>query len=439
MASHLRERLTPTPASLRLETLLRLRWLSAIGQLAAILIAHFVLDVDIPTLWCLLLVGASVLLNVVLQSGPSTIRRLGEREATALLAVEIVQLAGLLALTGGLTNPFSVLLISPVAISAFALPPRATIWLTLLVLGCATVIGIWHLPIEWSPGQTAPGGRMWLFAVWSALLIAMGFIGIYAFQVAEEARQLSDALNATELVLAREKHLNALDGLAAAAAHELGTPLATIAVVSRELERAMAPDDPHAEDVRLLRTQAQRCRDILGRLTQLTSGDAPFDVQSLQELLEEVAAPHRDFGVTIAIAAGGDGAMPQVRRNPILHYGIGNLIENAVDFAASTVSIDARWDAQEVTVTISDDGPGIAAEILARLGQPFVTSRRQAASGEEVEADDTGLGLGVFIAKTLLERASARLSLGNHPPPAHGARIVVRWPRKALEVDGAPS
>ena len=192
-------------------------------------------------------------------------------------------------------------------------------------------------------------------------------------------RQLADALAATELVLAREQHLSQLDGLAAAAAHELGTPLATITVIARELQLALKPDSEHADDVRLLNEQAQRCRGILGKLTELSSGD-PFDRMKLSTLIEEVVAPHRNFGVAINVAlAAGDVAEPVGGRNPAILYGLGNLLENAVDFARERVEVAASWSGEDVAVTIIDDGPGFAPEIMDRIGEPYVTSRRRRA------------------------------------------------------------
>jgi two-component system sensor histidine kinase RegB len=256
------------------------------------------------------------------------------------------------------------------------------------------------------------------------------FIGAYAWQVAEEGRLMADALTATELVLAREQHLSQLDGLAAAAAHELGTPLSTIAVVAKELEHALGPDSPHADDVKLLREQAQRCRDILGKLSALPAEGTPFERARLSVLIEEVAGPHRHFGIAIDVVLPPDRAgEPVVQRSPAILYGLGNLVENAVDFARARVEIAVRWSEQDAAVTISDDGPGFPPEILRRIGEPYVTSRRR--SGDAGE--ESGLGLGFFIAKTLLERSGATVAFLNRPAPERGAVVRVRWPRPDLE------
>jgi two-component system, sensor histidine kinase RegB len=273
--------------------------------------------------------------------------------------------------------------------------------------------------------------------VWLSILLAIGFTGAYAWQITEESRQLSDALAATELVLAHEQHLSQLDGLAAAAAHELGTPMSTISVIARELERAFPADSPHADDVRLLREQAARCREILGKLTELSSSAEPFPQAKLSALIEEVVAPHRHFGIQIDVTARTFGPNePDSLRNPAIIYGLGNLIENAVDFAHQRVGVETRWDDHIVSVTISDDGPGFAPEVIGRLGEPYVTTRGRKARGER---DAIGLGLGLFIAKTLLERSGATLTFANKPAPHHGTIVTVRWPRADFQSKPNPA
>jgi two-component system sensor histidine kinase RegB len=244
---------------------------------------------------------------------------------------------------------------------------------------------------------------------------------------------MANALAATELVLAREQHLSQLDGLAAAAAHELGTPLATITVVATELARAIEKDSPLAEDITLLREQAQRCRQILGKLTELSADDKPFDRMPLSALLEEVVAPHRHFGVAINVAVTShEAAEPIGGRNPAILYGLGTLVENAVDFARATVQVAADWTSNDVLVTITDDGPGFAPEIMDRIGDPYVTSRRRRRMNIDNEGGG-GLGLGFFIAKTLLERAGATLEFENRAAPDRGAIVRVHWGRSEFE------
>ena len=418
--------------NVRLDTLVRLRWLAIIGQTTAVLVVYYGLDFELPIYACLAAIILAAWLNVALRLRFHMTQRLEPDRAAWLLAFDVAELAVLLFLTGGLQNPFAFMFLGPVLLSATALPPRFTLLLGGFAVVCATILVFVHYPLPWDSDDPLQLPPIYMIGVWLCILLAIGFIGAYAWQITEESRQLSDALAATELVLAREQHLSQLDGLAAAAAHELGTPLSTISVIAKELERAIAPNAPHGDDVRLLREQARRCRDILAKLTELSAGGEPFDRMPLTALIEEVVAPHRNFGVTIDVSVPGDrSAEPVGARNPAILYGLGNLLENAVDFARDRVLVNAQWSEDSVGVTISDDGPGFAPEILARIGEPYVTSRRhhQGDTGEE----PAGLGLGFFIAKTLLERSGASLSFQNRPQPERGAIIRLGWSRSDFE------
>lgn len=416
--------------NVRLDTLVRLRWLAIIGQSTAVLVVYFGLDFELPIWACLAVIGLSAWLNVALRLRFHMTQRLEPERAAWLLAFDTAELAVLLFLTGGLQNPFAFLFLGPVLLSATALPPRFTVMLGAFAVFCATVLVFFHYPLPWDVEDRLELPPIYMAGVWLSILLAMGFIGVYAWQITEESRQLADALASTELVLAREQHLSQLDGLAAAAAHELGTPLSTISVIAKELENAIAADAPHGDDVRLLREQATRCRDILAKLTELSSGGEPFDRMSLSSLLEEVVAPHRNFGVGIDVSVPPEpAAEPVGARNPAVVYGLGNLLENAVDFARAHVVVGATWDDDNIEVSISDDGPGFAPEIMDRVGEPYVTSRR----GRLTSDVPKGLGLGFFIAKTLLERSGATLTFENRRQPAHGAVVKVRWNRAEFE------
>jgi two-component system, sensor histidine kinase RegB len=415
----------------RLDTILRLRWLAALGQLAAIFIVAQGLEFDLPIVPCLGIIGLSALLNLVLQIAFNPMQRLEPAYAATLLALNIAELAALLFFTGGLQNPFSFLFLAPVLISATALPTRLTLALGIFAVACATALGFFHLPLPWDGDDPLELPPIYLFGVWLSILLAIGVTSLYAFQVTEEARKLSDALAATELVLTREQHLTQLDGLAAAAAHELGTPLSTIFLISRELEKN-TPENPElADDLRTLREQAQRCRDILAKITQLSSTGAPFDRMPLSTLIEELVAPHRDFGIAIKVRIAVAGASEPVgMRNPAILYGVGNILENAVDFARETVEVNAWWNADTVEIVISDDGPGIAPDMLKRIGEPYLSRRR---SADEPSSEHSGLGLGIFIARTLLERTGAKVLFSNRTFPDHGAVAQIAWPRDRFE------
>src|SRR5882672_7561109 len=421
----------------RLDTILRLRWLAVLGQLAAIFVVVQGMNFDLPIIPCVTIVSLSALLNLVLQIAFNPMQRLEPAYAAALLALNIVELAALLFFTGGLQNPFSFLFLAPVLISATVLPIRMTVGLGLLAVACASALVFFHLPLPWDSEDPLVLPPIYLFGVWLSIVLAIGVTSLYAFQVTEEARKLSDALAATELVLTREQHLTQLDGLAAAAAHELGTPLSTIFLISRELEKTVQDtlqgNAALAGDLKTLREQAQRCRDILAKITQLSSTGAPFDHMPLSTLIEESVAPHRDFGIAIkvriAVAATRE---PVGARNPAILYGFGNILENAVDFARTTVEVNSKDTATTVEIVISDDGPGIAPDMLKRIGEPYLSRRRGI---DEAQNEHDGLGLGVFIARTLLERTGAKVSFTNRTFPDHGAVVQIAWPRNRFEAN----
>ena len=420
----------PQRRNVRLDTLVRLRWLAIIGQTVAVLVVYYGLDFDLPIWPCLAVITLSAGLNVALRVRFSLTQRLEPDCAAWLLAFDIAELAVLLFLTGGLQNPFACLFLAPVLLSATSLPPRFTMMLGGFAVLCATILVFANYPLPWDREDSLDLPWIYLLGVWFSILLANGFIGVYAWQLIEESRQLAEALTVTEMVLARERHLSQLDGFAAAAAHELSTPLSTISVIAKELEHAIKPNSPHYDDVRLLREQSQRCRDILAKIGELSS-DEPFDRVPLSALIETVVAPHRNFGISINVAMAHEPAAPVGARNPAILYGLGNLLENAVDFAHARVEVTADWTIEDIAVTISDDGPGFAPEIMDRIGEPYVRSskrRRMPAGGET-----TGLGLGFFIAKTLLERSGARLDFANRVFPDRGAVVTIRWERSDFE------
>jgi len=422
---------------LRLQTLTRLRWVAVAGQLVTVLSVHFALGFQLPLLACLAVIGMSALLNLVMQTRFPASKRLHSSHAILTLGYDLIQLTVLLYFTGGLQNPFSLLMVVPAAISASTQPSRMTVGLCALSVLCATLLTFFYMPLPWLEGTTLTLPMPYMVGVWTSLVSCIIFMAVYAWRTTQENRQMLDALAATELRLAREQKLSALDGLAAAAAHELGTPLSTISLVAKELEREIPEDSPLREDIVLLRSQAARCRDILGTLTQRSGeSDAMFSKMTLGHLIEEVVQPFRVFGIALDVVLKpgteiAPRAQPVLPRNPGVIYGLTNLVENAVDFASSRVDVTAFWDAEIIRLSIADDGPGFASNVLGRLGDPFVTTRAQVDAGDNEEAE--GMGLGIFIAKTLLERSSATVTMQNRAAPGSGACVEVSWKRADFE------
>ena len=422
---------------MRLQTLVVLRWLAVAGQTLGVLFVSWGLGFPLPLLECLVLIGLSAAVNIGLVLRYGTSIRLSSRVAALQLVFDLCQLGGLLALTGGLENPFSLLLLAPVSVSATTLPSRQTMVIALVAAVIASILAIVHLPLPWYPSQSLGFSRIYVIGIWVSIICGVVFVSAYTNRVAHDARQIADALAATELALSRREQLSALDGLAAAAAHELGTPLSTIALAAKEMRAEVEEGSQLAEDVELIIAQSARCRAILAKLRNLGSEPADLFAEApLTDILDEVAKPHEGRGkVILFYSEKAAGPAPIFPRSVGLLYGLGNLIENATDFARQTVRVESGWDSAAITVSITDDGPGFAPELIARLGEPYLTSRPRDPGGSDAHQPG-GLGLGIFIAKTLLERTGARLTFDNAEVSGH-ARVSITWPRSGT--DRSPS
>ncbi len=430
--SPLSARLVQSRGGLRLLTLIRLRWLAIFGQMSAIMVVYFGLGWPLPFSFCAAAIALSAWLNIFLGLRHRANVRLSDQHASWVLAYDILQLAVLLYLTGGLQNPFAFLFLVPVTVSASSLPLERTLLLGGMALFSSTVLAFYHLPLPWNPADALYLPRLYMVGVWAAVLCGTVFAAMFAWRISEETRQMSAALAATELVLAREQQLSALDGLAAAAAHELGTPLATIQLVAKELKRELPDEASYQEDLELLGSQAARCREILAQLAnRADAGDEMHSSFSVSVMLEQIAEPLRGSGVSIDVKLleAEDGSPePVLPRNPGILFGLSNLLENAVDFAEDKVEIEAGWSDDRLRLVIRDDGPGISQDVIDRLGEPYVTTRPGYAGDiEDLRDDHQGMGLGFFISNTLLERSGATVTLAQRPPPERGALAIVTW------------
>jgi two-component system sensor histidine kinase RegB len=458
----------------RLRTLVTLRWMAIAGQVAALLVASYGMGFQLPLAICALLISASASLNIVaLLIFPSE-KRLTERGTLMSLFFDLAQLVTLLSVTGGLNNPFAVLVIAPVTISATALRLQSTLWLGIAGMASVTVMSSFYLPLLQADGSVFEAPELYRTGVSAALAIAIAFLSVYARRVTVEGYAMSQALTATQIALAREQRLAAIGGMAAAAAHELGTPLGTIKLVAGEVARDLKdlPGVPPelAEDIALIRREAERCGAILTDLSQGGRDDSHVRVAPVSSIVEEAAGPHLQRGKRLVIRidgepvteAGGEAAeaQPMVARSPELIHGLRNLIQNAVDFAEATVWVDIEIGVAELRIAVGDDGPGFRPDLLPRLGEPYISTRPRGGrrdGGNEMQrgrrdAGYEGMGLGLFIARTLLQHTGAQVSFANgsdalrrrasqrdseiavspelaHPP---GAIIELIWPIAAL-------
>lgn len=422
----------------RLRTLVILRWIAILGQTVAIVVALRQFDLDLDLGLCFLAVGAAIVANLVAVFVYPENKRLTEAEVASMLLFDISQLVFLLFLTGGLNNPFALLILAPVTISATALSARTTALLGSLSIVGVTILANWHVPLNTTSGAVMAMAEDFVTGFWVAIVIGVVFLAAYAQRVTSEIHAMSQALAATQMALEREQKLTDLGGVVAATAHELGTPLATIKLVSSELADDLAGHPDALEDVRLIAEQADRCRDILRSMGRAGKDDLHLRHAPVAAVLREAAEPHGDRGKVILYDIGGDGPQPVIRRRPEIIHGLRNLIQNAVDFAQSTVWVDISWTETRLTVRIVDDGQGFSTEVMSRIGDPFVRRRRRDPRRQD---GYDGMGLGLFIAKTLLERSGAELTFANarepfeaRPAPGQkaGALVEARWPRGRL-------
>jgi two-component system, sensor histidine kinase RegB len=404
----------------RLRTLIVLRWMAIAGQITAILVASQLYSLDLPLGMTALAVGLSVVANLLLMTLFPENRRLSEAEAFLTLLFDLAQLALLIFLTGGLTNPFAILVLAPVTISASVLRLRSTVVLATLAILIVTLALFWHLPLRFADGRELVIPPLFIFGFWLSIVIGILFLGLYSRRVATEMRSMSEALLATQMALAREQKLTDLAGVVAAAAHELGTPLATIKLVSAELIEELSGQTDLQDDARLIRDQADRCRDILRDMGRAGKDDRHLRQAPLSAVLREAAEPHLSRGKQVEFSFGpiqdGTEDQPSIQRRPEIIHGLRNLVQNAVDFAQSRVWVEGEWSARQIVVRITDDGDGFPASVIGRIGDPFVRARRVEPDVERRPGYE-GMGLGLFIAKTLLERSGADLSFANATDP----------------------
>jgi two-component system sensor histidine kinase RegB len=411
--------------ALRRYTLVLLRWGAVFGQAVTLLLVAYVLGFDVDIWPSMAVIGLAALVNIGVSLGLPLDRRVSDAEAIAQLGFDIGQLGVLLYLNGGIENPFAILFLAPVVTSATTLSKRVLVTVAVTALIAATILLFWNQSLPWSPGVDFQLPRIYQMGILAGIIVGTSFTSLYAWRATTESRTMSAALATTEQMLAQEQKLSALGSLAAAAAHELGTPLATIAVTAKEMSRDL-PDGPLADDARLVLEQAQRCRAILEQLA--LRGDTPdliHETLSLEDLLEEAAEGfiHREKDM-IVDSLQPDGKLPlTIQRRPELLYALKNFTENAVDFADTRVQLTATVDDSTVVITIDDDGPGFDPLIRTRLGQPYVTTRAKGGSAG-------GLGLGVFIASTLVKRTGGKMFFERSP--IGGARIRCLWPIEQL-------
>lgn len=404
--------------------ILNIRWLAIFGQLAALLYTFFIVKLEIPIGPALFVIGLSVAMNVW-QTRRTTVTRRKDDQNFAALSYDVVQLAVLLYFTGGLLNPFCILFLAPVFVSAAILRRREAAILVGLVVVCVSLLAVYNYPLPWGD-EPILQQKLYLAGLWLSLLLSAVFIGVYAWWVASGARRLSEELSEARLNFAEEQQAVALGALATSAAHKLGTPLNTITVITHELEREIHADDPIYEDVQLLRSEAERCRIILRELDEyklVESPDADTDISIaafLREILDE-RIEKSEIAFFIQINPQDSGDFPQIRRRPEIVQALDDVFRNAETFANSRVTVSANHSQQNLQIVVADDGEGFPDDVLARAGQPWNSTR---------QGDEGHRGLGIFIAQTLIEAVGGSILFGNSV--AGGGEVKIILPMSAV-------
>ena len=404
--------------------ILNIRWLAIFGQLAALLYTFFIVKLEIPIGPALFVIGLSVAMNVW-QTRRTIVTRRKDDQNFAALSYDVVQLAVLLYFTGGLLNPFCILFLAPVFVSAAILRRREAAILVGLVVVCVSLLAVYNYPLPWGD-EPILQQKLYLAGLWLSLLLSAVFIGVYAWWVASGARRLSEELSEARLNFAEEQQAVALGALATSAAHKLGTPLNTITVITHELEREIHADDPIYEDVQLLRSEAERCRIILRELDEyklVESPDADTDISIaafLREILDE-RIEKSEIAFFIQINPQDSGDLPQIRRRPEIVQALDDVFRNAETFANSRVTVSANHSQQNLQIVVADDGEGFPDDVLARAGQPWNSTR---------QGDEGHRGLGIFIAQTLIEAVGGSILFGNSV--AGGGEVKIILPMSAV-------
>jgi two-component system sensor histidine kinase RegB len=402
-----------------------LRWVAISGQLITLSGVYCLLGFDLPVGPVSTILGISMIVNVLMSRHTGSETRLALRQIPYYLIYDLGQLTAMLFLTGGLNNPFCILILAPTAIAAAILSGRTALALCALALLAIALLALSPYPLPWTNGGFFLP-QPFLLGMASALIIAILFITFYVWTVAREASQLTKALGATQLALAKEQKISSLGALAAAAAHELGSPLSTICVAAKEILSNLNPESPLWEDAQLLVSQSDRCRDILMKFSCPSNHDHPLPCQTLplSAIIDLAARPHHIPSIQLAIRKDTPNPEPHLSLTPDLIHGLGNILQNAFQFAKSQVQVTVRWDDQALEAIIQDDGPGYPSSLLSRLGDPYLSGRQDPPKGSH-------LGLGLFIAQTLLSQRQGEIHFSN----SAGACCLVRWPRSTVSLE----
>ena len=408
------------------KTLVNLRWIAIFGQIAAINLVYSYLNLSFPIVETHIVILFGLVTNMVLQFKIKA-NQLKDIYSSLFLIYDLIQLSFLLYLTGGILNPFSLLLIVPAIVSSTFLSMGTTIILGIVTISSLVVLTKFYLPLPGLAEHVFIFPTFYLLGTLISIIIGLIFISYFGIKFSGETKKRSEALTKLQHVIAKEYELESLGGQAAAAAHSLGTPLSTITVVATELKKEIGENSKHSKDLDLLISQSKRCGDILKQISQKQIIDDKFiSAVKLEDLLEEIITSFQDTTEKdIILITSKDNNKINIKRSPEIIYGLRNFIGNAVKFSKSKIEINLTSNNKNIDININDDGPGFPEDIISILGEPYIKTKSKEISGK------SGLGLGTFLGKTLLERRGAKLSFSNKS--ISGAALVeIKWEVKQL-------
>ena len=408
------------------KTLVILRWLALIGQYATISIVYFIFKFDLPFQYCSFIIFTGALTNIFLQYKFKK-NQLNNFASTSFLFYDLIQLSFLLYLTGGITNPFVILLIVPAIVSSTFLSLKSTINLSIFTIIILIFLTFYKLPLPYSGQLHFHVPDLYLYAQQASIIITLIFLTYFGVRFGIESRKRNEALNKLELILAKEHELESIGVQAAAAAHSLGTPLSTITVIAKELEKEIGHNPAYSKDIDLLLSETKRCSNILKNLSknQLDEDNFLSNIK-IEELLNEILRSFMEISEKkLLLFSEKNELNPKIERTLEITYGLRNFIGNAVKYSNSKVDITLESNNKITEVKVCDDGPGFSEDIVGSLGEPYIRSKNKIISSK------SGLGLGTFIGKTLLERMKANVKF-DKCPKTNGAMVTIKWDTKDL-------
>ncbi len=407
-------------------TLTVLRYIAIFGQFIAVNIVFFYLDLKFPIKESYTIIFIGLITNLFLQF-KIKVNQLKDTYASLFLLYDLIQLSALLYLTGGILNPFSILLIIPTIVSSTFLSMGTTIILGVITSFLLFLISFSHLPLPGLDSNIFAVPNYYTIGILISILIGLIFLSYFGIRFAGETKKRSEALNKLQEVISKEYELESLGVQAAAAAHSLGTPLATITVVAKELKKEIGNDKEYSKDIDLLISQTKRCSEILKKISKKQIEEDNFlSSIKFEDLLQEIIDSFKETSSKqIDLIVNNDENKIAIRRTPEIIYGLRNFIGNAVKFSKSKVQIDLFSNVKVIQILIKDDGPGFPDDVIEILGEPYIKSK------SNLYNNNAGTGLGTFLGKTLLERRGAKLSFSNNKNNKE-ALVKIFWECKDL-------